>query len=319
MSVPVYHSYVRGKWVPAKSGRTIENENPATREVLGLFPDSGAEDVAEAVSAAEEAFPAWRATPAPRRAEILFRAAEMMLQRKEELARDMVLEMGKVVKEARGDVQEAIDMAYYMAGEGRRLFGQTTPSELPSKFALSVRMPYGVVAAITPWNFPMAIPAWKIMPALVAGNTVVFKPSKFTPKSAWNLVKTLEEAGLPPGVLNLVIGDGARAGTPLIEDPRVKLVSFTGSTAVGMEVAARCARANKRLHLEMGGKNAITVLEDGDIELALEGIVWSAFGTSGQRCTAASRIIAQQGIADELTERLVGRAKALKLGNGLDP
>src|SRR3990170_667707 len=229
----LYRNYIDGKWVESASGKVFESLNPANGEVLGRVSYAGPNEIDSAVEAATRAFPKWRQVPAPRRAEILFRTGEILQKRKEELAIMLTREMGKVLKEARGDVQEAIDMAYYMAGEGRRLFGYTTPSELPNKFAMRVRAPIGGVAAITPWNFPLAIPAWKIMPALVAGNTVVFKPSKFTPKSAWNLVKTLEEAGLPPGVLNLVIGDGARAGTPLIEDPRVKLVSFTGSTAVG--------------------------------------------------------------------------------------
>jgi aldehyde dehydrogenase (NAD+) len=256
--------------------------------------------------------------PAPRRAEILFRAAELMRERKEELARDITLEMGKVLTEARGDVQEAIDMTYYLAGEGRRSFGHTVPSELPDKFCMSVRQPHGVIAAITPWNFPMAIPCWKLMPALVLGNTVVFKPSPYSPLSAANLVRILEEAGLPPGAVNVVFG-GDQAGAALVEDPRVAMVSFTGSLEVGREIAAYCGRYSKRVHLELGGKNAIIVLDDADIDLAVDGAVWSAFGTSGQRCTAASRLIVQERVADGFTEQLVARAKALRLGNGLDP
>jgi alpha-ketoglutaric semialdehyde dehydrogenase len=226
--------------------------------------------------------------------------------------------MGKVVKEARGDIQEAIDMTYYMAGEGRRAFGQTTPSELPDKFAMSVRAPVGVVGLITPWNFPMAIPSWKIMPALVTGNTVVFKPSQFSPKSAYNLVKTLEEAGIPPGVINLVFGEGAEVGSGIIEHPSVELISFTGSNAVGKQIAVQCAELGKPVSLEMGGKNAITILDDADLDLALEGVIWSAFGTTGQRCTAASRVIVQAGVHDELAERLIARTERLRLGNGLD-
>src|SRR5206468_2360189 len=280
------------------------------------FPASGPEDVADGVTAAADAFESWRFVPAPRRAEMLFRAAEIMSAHKEELAGDVTVEMGKVLNEARGDVQEGIDMTYYVAGEGRRMWGQTTPSELPNKFNMSVRQPHGVVAAITPWNFPIAIPCWKLMPALVTGNTVVFKPSPFSPLSARNLVRILEEAGLPPGVVNLVFG-GDQAGAALVEDPQVGMVSFTGSLQVGREIGAYCGRNNKRVHLEMGGKNAITILDDADLELALEGAVWSAFGTSGQRCTAASRMIVQSGIAPAFTDQLVSRAQALRLGDRL--
>ncbi|MER3397392.1 MAG: aldehyde dehydrogenase [Chloroflexota bacterium] len=315
----VYKNYIDGRWVDSVTERTYPNINPATGEVLGYFPRSGPEDVRLAVEAAQRAFDSWRKVPAPRRAEILFRAAELLVKRKEEFARQMTMEMGKVLTEARGDVQEAIDMTYFIAGEGRRLHGYTTPSELPDKFAMCVRMPIGVVGCITPWNFPMAIPSWKVIPALVCGNTVVFKPAEDTPLSAYNFVKTLEEAGLPPGVLNMVVGFGEEAGAALVEVPGVRLISFTGSTEVGTEVAEKCARLGKRVSLEMGGKNAIVVLDDADLDLALDGIVWSAFGTSGQRCTAASRVIVQRGIAEELTVRLVERARRLKLGNGLDP
>jgi acyl-CoA reductase-like NAD-dependent aldehyde dehydrogenase len=316
--VTTYQNWIGGRWVPARSGGTRENIDPASSEVLGAFPRSGAEDVNDAVNAACKAFDAWRAMPGPKRGEILFRAGEILVQRKEEFAREMTPEMGKVLKETRGDVQEAIDMTYYMGGEGRRCFGQTTPSELPDKFAMCVRQPIGVVAAITPWNFPMAIPAWKIMPALIGGNTVVFKPASDTPKSAWNLAKTLEEAGLPPGVLNVVFGSGGEAGTPLVEHPSIDLVSFTGSNEVGKGIALQAARLGKRLHLEMGGKNAIIVMDDADLGLALDGIIWSSFGTSGQRCTAASRIIVQRGILAELTKRLIPRTEALRLGHGLE-
>ncbi len=311
-------NYMGGQWREPKSERWYERENPATGEIVGTFPDSGRQDVEEAVAAANEALEKWQATPAPRRAEILFRVAEMMVSRKEELSRDVTIEMGKVLKEARGDVQEAIDMTYYMAGEGRRLFGQVTPSELPNKWAMAVRQPLGVVAAITPWNFPMAIPCWKLMPALVAGNTVVFKPSPYSPLSAYNLIRMLEEAGLPPGVANLVFG-GDETGAALVDDPRVHMVSFTGSLEVGREIGVQCARQGKRVHLEMGGKNAIIVLDDAELDLAIEGAVWSAFGTSGQRCTAASRMIVQSPIAQAFTDKLVARAKALRLGDGLDP
>ena len=312
-----HQNWINGRWQDAKSGRTFERENPATGEIIGQFPDSAAEDVADAVKAAADAFEGWRSTPAPKRAEILFRAAEMLLARKEDLARDVTIEMGKVLAEARGDVQEAIDMTYYVAGEGRRQAGQTIPSELPNKLCMTFRQPHGVVAAITPWNFPIAIPCWKLMPALVTGNTAVFKPSPFSPLSATNLVRILEEAGLPPGVVNLVFG-GDEAGAALVEDPRVAMVSFTGSLEVGREIAAYCGRHGKRVHLELGGKNAIIILDDADLDLAIDGAVWSAFGTSGQRCTAASRMIVQDPVREEFTERLVARANALRLGNGLD-
>ena len=313
-----YQNYIGGRWVDAASGRRFERENPATGEPTGSYPRSGPDDVRAAIGAARDAQRTWRKMPAPKRGEILFRAAELLLHNKERFARDLTEEMGKVLKEARGDVQEAIDMTYYMAGEGRRTFGQTTPSELPDKFAMSVRAPVGVVGCITPWNFPMAIPSWKIMPALVTGNTVVFKPSQFSPKSAYNLVKTLEEAGIPPGVVNLVFGEGAEVGSTIIEHPDVHLISFTGSNAVGKLIAVQCAELGKPVSLEMGGKNAITVLDDADLDLALDGVIWSAFGTTGQRCTAASRVIVQASVYDEFAERLVQRTERLRLGNGLD-
>ncbi len=316
--VTTHQNWIGGRWVPARSGGTRDNIDPASGEVLGIFPQSGAEDVDDAVKAAREALPAWRATPAPTRGEILFRAGEILVRRKEEFAREMTPEMGKVLKETRGDVQEAIDMSFYMAGEGRRSFGQTTPSELPNKFAMCLRQPVGVVAAITPWNFPMAIPAWKVMPALVSGNTLVFKSAADTPKSVWNLTKVLEEAGLPPGVMNTIFGNGGEAGAPLVEHPGIDLISFTGSNEVGREISAKAAKGGKRLHLEMGGKNAIIVLDDADLDLALDGIIWSAFGTTGQRCTAASRLIVQRGVLDKFTKLLVARTESLRLGHGLD-
>jgi aldehyde dehydrogenase (NAD+) len=313
-----YQNYIGGRWVDARSGDRFERENPATGESTGSYPLSEAPDVNDAVCAAMEAQARWRAMPAPKRGEILFRAAEILVRKKKQFSRELVEEMGKVIKEARGDIQEAIDMTYYMAGEGRRTFGQTTPSELPNKWAMSVRAPVGVVGLITPWNFPMAIPSWKIMPALVTGNTIVFKPSQFAPKSSHNLVTTLEEAGLPPGVLNLVHGEGSAAGKAIIEHPGVQLISFTGSNKVGTEIAVRGAQLGKPVSLEMGGKNAITVLDDADISLALDGAVWSAFGTTGQRCTAASRIIVHEAVYDEFATKLIDRAKSLRLGNGLD-
>lgn len=314
-----FHNFIGGRWVPARSGRTFADSNPANGEVLGEFPLSGPEDVNDAVEAAAVAYPAWRLTPAPRRAEILFRAGEIMRARKQDLARAMTREMGKVLAESGGDVQEGIDMAFHAAGEGRRLHGVTTPSEMPDKWAMSVRVPIGVVGAITPWNFPFAIPAWKLLPALVAGNTAVFKPASDTPKLAWHLASIFEEAGLPAGVLNLVFGSGSQVGDPLVADPRVPVISFTGSTEVGLGIATRAGALGKRVALEMGGKNAVIVMDDADLALATEAILWSAFGTTGQRCTACSRVLAHERVHDELVQRLADGARALRLGDGLDP
>jgi len=319
VEVATYKNYIGGDWVPAKSGRVMETLNPATGEVLGLVPESGPEDVEAAVQAAARAYPSWRRTPAPRRAEILFRVAELILRRKEELARLMTQEMGKVLTETRGDVQEAIDMSYFIAGEGRRLHGYTTPSEMPHKAAYCLRAPLGVVGVITPWNFPMAIPSWKILPALVCGNTVVFKPASYTPLVGLKFVELFEEAGLPPGVLNVVTGPGGAAGEALVQHPQVRVISFTGSTETGLALAEKCARLGKRVSLEMGGKNAAIVLPDADLGLATDALIWSAFGTTGQRCTACSRIIVHRDVRAELTERLVERARRLRLGDGLQP
>jgi len=315
----LYKNFINGKWVEAKSGKTFENRNPADRrDLIGLFPASGPEDVEEAVSAARNAFAEWRLVPAPKRGEILYRVGELLRQRKEEIARAMTREMGKVLKETRGDVQEGIDTAYYTAGEGRRLFGETTPSELPDKFAMSLRVPVGVCGLITPWNFPMAIPTWKIFPALLCGNTVVLKPAEDTPYTAVKLFELLEEAGVPPGVANLVHGVGEEAGAALVRHRDVRLISFTGSTAVGREIAAVCGQSLKRVSLEMGGKNGQIVMEDADLKLALEGALWGAFGTTGQRCTATSRLILHRQIKKELTDMLVERAEKIKIGDGLD-
>ncbi|MFN2386545.1 MAG: aldehyde dehydrogenase family protein [Thermoanaerobaculia bacterium] len=320
IAVEQWRNAIGGDWVPAASGRTFENRNPADAEdLVGLFPESGREDVDRAVAAARKAFPGWRDTPAPRRAEILFAAGAILERDKERLARLMTREMGKVLTETRGDVQEAIDMAYLAAGEGRRLFGYTTPSELQNKFAMAVRQPVGVCGLVTPWNFPMAIPAWKSMAALIAGNTVVIKPATDTPASTVALARVLEEAGLPPGVFNVVMGSGGEVGDPLVSHPDVKVVSFTGSTEVGRRISLACAPTFKRLHLEMGGKNAIVVMEDADLELAVEGAVWGAFGTTGQRCTASSRLLVHRDVYGEFVERLVERTKKLRVGNGLKP
>jgi aldehyde dehydrogenase (NAD+) len=319
MAQPKFHNLIGGRELPAIGGETTLNLNPADHaEVVGEFPASGPEDVALAVAAAKKAYPSWRLVPAPKRAEILVRAGLLLKERKEKYARDMTREMGKVLAETRGDVQEAIDEAFYVAGEGRRLFGQTTPSELENKFAMSVRMPVGVVGLITPWNFPMAIPSWKLFPALVSGNTCVIKPAEDTPLSTYNLVQTLTEAGLPPGVVNIVSGFGPEAGAPLVEHPDVRAISFTGSSEVGSLVAQRAAATFKPVSLEMGGKNAQIVLDDANLELALEGALWGGFGTTGQRCTATSRILLQKGIAAKFTAEFVARAKKLKVGNGLD-
>jgi acyl-CoA reductase-like NAD-dependent aldehyde dehydrogenase len=314
-----FKNFINGEWVAAKSGKAFENRNPANRhELVGMFPASGEADVTAAVDAAKAAYDGWRLTPAPRRAEILFRAAEILAQRKEEFARAMTQEMGKVVAETRGDVQEAIDMAYLMAGEGRRLFGATTPSELPNKFAMSLREPVGVAGLITPWNFPMAIPSWKVMPALVCGNTMVLKPAEDTPLSTWNLTQVIEQAGLPKGVLNVVFGDGPGAGAPILQNRDIDLVSFTGSTEVGRIVSEACAPTFKKCHLEMGGKNIIIVMDDANLDLAIEGAVWGGFGTTGQRCTAASRVAVHKSVYGEFKEKFAARAKELKVGDGLD-
>ncbi len=316
----VFKNYINGEWVESAGGRQFENRNPANNEeLIGVFPDSTDADVSAAVEGARRAFESWRLVPAPKRAEILFRAAEIILKRKEDLAREMTREMGKVLDEARGDVQEALDMTYYMAGEGRRLWGQTTPSELRNKFAMSVRQPLGVCALITPWNFPMAIPSWKIMPALVCGNTVVIKPAEDTPLSTYNLVQILAEAGLPPGVVNIVNGAGPSAGAPLVNHPAISAISFTGSTEVGRLVAESSAPTFKPCHLEMGGKNILIILEDANLDLAVEGAVWGGFGTTGQRCTAASRVVVHKSVYKEFLRKFIPRVTALKVGNGLDP
>src|SRR5882672_2828739 len=315
----VYKNFIDGEWVETSTGQTFENRSPAdTRDVIGIFQRSGKADVDAAVDAAKRAFVKWRLVPAPRRAEIIFRAAEMLAERKEEYARDMTREMGKVLKETRGDVQDAVDTAYYMAGEGRRLFGPTTPSELPNKFAMAIRQPIGVCGMIAPWNFPMAIPSWKLLPAIVCGNTCVIKPAQDTPLSTFNLVRVLMDAGLPKGVINIITGFGPDAGAPLLEHPDVRAISFTGSSAVGRTIGTTAAKSFKHCSLELGGKNPMIVLDDANLDLALEGALWGAFGTTGQRCTATSRIIVQKGVYQDFVEKLVERARKLRVGNGLD-
>lgn len=314
-----FKNYINGQWQKSKNGKTFQSLNPANpSDVVGIFQASDKQDVDEAVAAAKKAYEDWRLYPAPKRAEILFKAGQIFIERKEELSRELTREMGKVISEARGDIQEVIDMVFYAAGEGRRLFGHTTPSELKNKFAMSTRVPLGVVGCITPWNFPMAIPSWKIAPALVCGNTVIFKPASDTPLVATRFVEIMEESGLPPGVLNMVTGGGSAVGDAMCEHPDIKLVSFTGSCDIGRHVNEKCAPSFKRVSLEMGGKNATIVMDDANLDLAVEGILWGAFGTSGQRCTATSRVIVQKGIYPKLKEQLVAKAKNLKLGYGLD-
>lgn len=311
-------NFIGGQWSEPVNGQYEDNYDPATGEFLHQVPRSSVEDANRAASAAKSAFSSWRLVPAPKRGEILFRVGQLLTERKAQLAKYMTQEMGKVLFEAEGDVQEGIDMAFYMAGEGRRSFGYTTHSELPNKFTMAVRDPIGVAAVITPWNFPMAIPTWKIFPSLVTGNTVVFKPASQTPRLAYELVKILEEAGVPAGVVNLVFGLGNEIGETLIRHPDVALVSFTGSNQTGRHVAEVTGSGLKRLSLELGGKNAIIVLDDAELDLAISGIIWSAFGTSGQRCTACSRLIVQEGIYEVVRDRLKERIAELRLGHGLD-
>ncbi|MBD2301489.1 aldehyde dehydrogenase family protein [Nostoc sp. FACHB-190] len=319
MTLLTCRNYINGQWVDATTGNVLESYNPAlVSEVVATFPRSHTEDVDKAVAAAREAYRSWRQVPAPARAEYIFRVGELLLQHKEELAQLISREMGKPLTEARGDVQEGIDCAFYSAGEGRRLFGLTTPSEMPNKFAMTVRMPIGVCALITPWNFPVAIPCWKAMPALVCGNTVILKPAEDTPACATKLVEIFAAAGLPAGVINLVHGVGEEVGKALVEHPHVDLVSFTGSSETGAFVGATCGRTHKRVCLEMGGKNAQVVMEDADLGLALDGAVWGAFGTTGQRCTATSRLILHRDIKEEFTAMLYERTSKLRLGAGYD-
>ncbi len=313
-----FQNFINGKWVDAKSGKTFENRNPANwEEVVGTFPKSGKEDVNEAVKSAGAAFEKWRLVPAPKRGDIMRTVGDLMVARKEELARQMTREMGKVLAETRGDVQEGIDTAYYASSEGRRLFGHTVPSELPNKFNMAMRVPIGVAGVVTPWNFPMAIPTWKIFPALLSGNTVVFKPASDTPATATSLVEILLDAGVPEGVVNIVHGGGGDVGMGIVGHPDVDLVSFTGSTVVGKKISEVASLTLKRVSLELGGKNAQLVMPDADLDLALDGVVWGAFGTTGQRCTATSRLVLHEKVYDSFLEMLVKRVGKLKLGNGL--
>ena len=315
-----YRNYIGGKWIPAQSGETFESRNPADRdEVMGTFPRSMPEDVDAAAKAAAEAYRDWMMTPVPERADYLLRVALLLEQRKEELSELMTREMGKTLKESRGDVQEGIDFAHYMAGEGRRFFGHTMPSELRGKFSMTVRHPIGVVGLITPWNFPIAIPLWKIAPALVAGCTSIFKPAEDTPLLATLLVQMFEEVGLPAGVLNLVHGYGEEAGEPIVQHPDVRAISFTGSLEVGRHINETCGRLMKRCSLELGSKNVLIVMPDAELDLAVEASAWGAFATSGQRCTATSRLVVHEDIRPEFTDKLLQRVKGMKVGSGLDP
>ncbi len=311
-----YQNYINGEWRAARSGERMETLEPATGEVLGTVPLSQPEDVDAAVRAAHEAFKSWRLVPAPERGEMLFRVAEGLKRRKEEISRFLSREMGKVLPEARGDVQEAIDMAYYMGGEGRRLFGKVAPSEMRHKAAWAQREPIGVVGMITPWNFPVAIPAWKMFPALVCGNTVVFKPAEDTPMLAAMFIEVMEEAGFPAGVVNMVTGDGPTTGNAIVEHPDVKVISFTGSAEVGKIVASKGGAMLKKVSLELGGKNAVIVMDDANLDLVLDATIWGAFGTTGQRCTATSRVIVNESVRARFTEALVERTRQLRLGHG---
>lgn len=312
-----FRNYINGQWVDARSGATFENRNPADHnDLIGTFPQSDALDVEDAAAAAAEAYRQWRLVPAPKRGDMLRHAGDLLAARKDELARHMTREMGKPVFETKGDVQEAIDTAYYAATETRRLFGYNTPSEMANKVNLSFRMPVGVCGIITAWNFPMAVPSWKILPALACGNTIVYKPSEDAPHSGNLMAEVLAEAGIPPGVFNVVHG-AAVCGSAIVEHPVIKVIGFTGSTQVGNEIASRAGAMNKKVSLEMGGKNAQIVMPDADLDLALEGVLWGAFGTTGQRCTATSRLILHEAIYDEFINRLITRAGRLKIGPGL--
>jgi acyl-CoA reductase-like NAD-dependent aldehyde dehydrogenase len=313
-----YKLFIDGEWIDSSTGETFDDINPATLELIAKLQKASEDDVSHAVESAQEAYENWSGTPAPMRAKVLFRAARMLEERKEELSRLMTIEMGKVLNEARGDVQEAIDISYYAAGEGRRLLGETTPSELPDKFCLTIRRPMGVVGLITPWNFPIAIPAWKIMPALISGNTLVLKPASDTPLLSIELAKVLAEAGLPNGVLNLVTGEGGTVGKSIVRNKNIRAISFTGSLETGKWILGEASKDMKKVSLELGGKNPIIVMDDADLNLAVDGVLWGAFGTTGQRCTAASRVIVAENVLPAFAKKLIERTKKLKLGFGLD-
>src|SRR5882757_2124615 len=319
-SVPEFKNFIAGDWVVPSTGEYFDNRNPADwNDVIGRFPRSGPDDLKRAVASAKRGFAHWSKTPAPMRGQVLQRVAQLLVERKDDIARAMTREMGKVVAETGGDVQEGIDTAFYAATEGRRLFGRVVPSELRNKWAMSYRRPIGIAGLITPFNFPLVIPTWKMFPALLCGNAVFFKPAEDVPHPAHLLVEVLLEAGLPPEVVQLVHGEGSIVGKAMVEHPEVPVISFTGSTETGATIGATCGRMHKRLSLEMGGKNAMIVMDDADLDLALEGALWGAFGTTGQRCTATSRLIVQKKVHDKFVGMLEDRASKLRLGDGLDP
>src|SRR5256712_5459113 len=314
-----FKNFIAGDWVAPSTGAYFENRNPADwNDLIGCFPRSGADDVARAIAAARRGFATWSRTPAPIRGQVLQRVGELLTRRQDEIAQAMTREMGKVLTETRGDVQEGIDTAFYAASEGRRLFGRVVPSELRHKWAMAYRRPIGIAGLITPFNFPMAIPTWKMFPALLCGNAVIFKPAEDVPHTAHLLVEILVEAGLPPEVIQLVHGQGSVVGRALVEHPDLPVISLTGSTETAAVIGATCGKMHKRLSLEMGGKNAMMVMEDADLDLALEGVLWGAFGTTGQRCTATSRLILHEKIHDQFVQMLTDRAAKLRLGPGLD-
>jgi aldehyde dehydrogenase (NAD+) len=314
-----YQNFIAGKWCDSSSGDVHENRNPAnTEDLIGTFPRSSKEDVDRAVKSAKKAFAWWRLVPAPHRAKMFYKLVDILQQRKEEYAFQMTREMGKPIFETRGDVQEGIDTAMYACGEGYRMFGKTVPSELPNKFNMTIRFPIGVAGLITPWNFPMAIPTWKIFPALMCGNTVVIKPAELTPLSVWNLVNAILDAGFPPEVINVVFGSGSKVGNAIVEHPDTNVISFTGSSAVGRRIGSTASEMLKRVSMELGGKNCTLVMDDADLDLAVDACVWAGFGTTGQRCTASSRVIVQDGVHDEFVEKFIKAAKKLKIGYGND-
>ena len=314
-----YQNYIDGNWVDSSSKREYPIINPAHKDqIIGNFQLSDIEDTNNAVESAAKASSLWANTPAPGRGQILYKSLEIFSRRFEELARTITEEEGKPINDSRGEIRRAMNIIEYSAGEGRRLFGHTTPSETPNTMAYTTRRPLGVVALITPWNFPMAIPAWKLAPALICGNTIVLKPASGTPLSAVKLVEIFEEAGLPPGVLNLITGSGAAIGNHLVEHPKVHAVSFTGSTEIGTDIYARGARLLKKVQCEMGGKNAVIVLADADMDKALASIVQGAFGSTGQRCTATSRAIVEASVYEQVVDQLALKTSQLKIGDGLD-
>jgi len=315
-----YQNFIRGEWLKSSASKSAPNVNPAnTDDVIGDIPLATREEARRAVEAAAEAFAKWRSTPAPTRGRIVAQAARLLEKNKEELAQTLTREEGKTIAESRGELQRSINVAEFCAGESRRLTGETIPSELPLNFAYTIKQPLGVVACVTPWNFPVAIPVWKIAPALVAGNTVVFKPATLTPATATRIVELFEEAGIPPGVLNLILGSGSEAGEEIINHPAVKAVSFTGSNGVGIRLYEQASRRGAKVQCEMGGKNPVVILEDCDIDLAVESTVQGAFGSTGQRCTATSRAVVVNQIADEFVQRIAKRAQSMRIGAGVDP